>query len=124
EGGGRNPQRPPAGEKPPRRAPGAGGAREAVERAGKVVDQSVTQSTKEFTNPADAGTTCIDAVVEALRFGVCGIGTIVVTAGVKMQTAGERDAILPVRGADRRPVVRHCDDRPRRWGRNLVRNGG
>src|SRR5262249_2427599 len=41
-----------------------------------------------------------------------------------MQTAGERDAILLVRGADRRRIVRHCDDRPRRWGRNLDRNGG
>ena len=36
-----------------------------------------------------------------MRVGVCGVGTIVVTAGVNMQTAGKRDTILPVRGANR-----------------------
>src|SRR5262249_23401956 len=45
-------------------------------------------------------------------------------AAVKMYSAGNPDAVLLVRGADRRPVVRHFDDSLRRWGRNLDGNGG
>ena len=48
---------------------------------------------------------------------------IVVAANIEMNAAGDRDAVLFVRGADRRPVVRHVDDGVGRRNRSLDRVG-
>src|SRR4030081_2604292 len=88
-----------AWEEADRRATCACRAGETIGSAGEVVIEEEIPVTQEFTQHADAGAASIDAVVEALWLGVCSVGAIVVTAGVKIQAAGQRDAILLVSGA-------------------------
>ena len=101
----------------------AGGAGKSVRSAAEVVDQSVIPVAHEFADHADARAADVDPVIEALRNGRRGVGVIVVTAAVEMHAAGDGNAILIVRGADGRPVVRHFHDRIRWRNRTLDRNG-
>jgi hypothetical protein len=111
------------GQESDRRAGGAAGATEAIRTPAEVVDQGVVPVAEELADDPDPGAAGIDPVVELLRHGRRTVGMVVVAAGVEVHAAGDRDAILFVDGADRRPVVGHVDDRIGRRGGNLDRCG-
>jgi hypothetical protein len=114
-----------ARKEPDGRPAGSGGPGKTVRRSTEVVDQCVVPIAHEFSDHADSRATRVDAVIEALRSGGRGVGPVVVAAGIQMQPAGDRNAVLFVHSADGGPVIRHFHDRIRRRSdRTLDRNGG
>ena len=101
-----------ARKKSDRRAADAAGAAKAIRRAAEVVDQGEIPVAPGIcrTTPMRARRT-LTPLSRRLRHGRRRVRMIVVSADIEMQPAGDRDAVLFVRGADRRPVVRHCHDR-------------
>jgi hypothetical protein len=78
--------------------------------AAEVVDQRVIPIAEELAENADTRAANIDPVIEALRNGCRAIGMIIITADVEMHAAGDRNAILIIRGANGGPVIRHGHD--------------
>ncbi len=93
------------------RAAGAGGAAEAVRRTAEIVDQRVVPIAQEFAGHADTRAAGVDSIIEALGNRRSGVRTIVVSAGIQMHAARNRNAVQSVGGTNRRTVVRHFRDR-------------
>jgi hypothetical protein len=98
---------------------GTRSAGKPVRRTAEVVDKGVIPVAHEFADHPDTSATNVDAVIETLRNGCSRVGVIVVTATVEVHPAGNRNAILIIRCADRWPVVRHLHDRVKRRNRAL-----
>ncbi len=88
----------------------AGGTGETIGGPGEVVYQRIIPIPKEFADDANSRTAGIDAIIEPLRNGRRAIRAIVVTAGIEVQSAGDRNTILIVSRTDCGSIVRHRDD--------------